>query len=319
MVGRRGRASADRGAIEWARSIARGHRRAGRGFAVRGLPLAALRRDDGASMSTLRILVTGATGFLGGHLVAAVQRAGHVALTASTSGGDVAVDLTAPGMIGAVVEALRPDVAVHLAALSSIAACERDPSRAQRVNAWLAGELAERFGARLLFVSTDLVFDGRAAPYDERSPVGPLSVYGASKVAGEERVWARGGRVARLPLLFGADAHGRGASASLRQALAAGRSAQLYTNEYRTPLGAGDAAKALLQLVVAPDGPNLVHLPGPERVSRWQLAQRLCTAHRLPTDLLQAVECADPLRPRDVSLAGALGAARDLDAMLRDA
>lgn len=270
-------------------------------------------------MSALRILVTGAAGFLGGHVVAAVRRAGHVALTTSRSGGDVAVDLTASGMVAAVVEALRPDVVVHLAALSSIAACEREPVRAERVNARLAGELAERFGARLLFASTDLVFDGRAAPYGERSPVGPLSVYGASKVAGEERVWAHGGRVVRLPLLFGPDARGRGATASLRQAIAAGRRSQLYTNEYRTPLGARDAAAALVELVVAPDGPNLVHLPGPERVSRWQLAQRLCAVHGFATDLLDPVECIDPLRPRDVSLAGPLAAARSLDEMLRDA
>ncbi|MGC6489615.1 MAG: hypothetical protein ACON4Z_18360, partial [Planctomycetota bacterium] len=128
----------------------------------------------------------------------------------------------------------------------------------------------------------------------------------------------RGGRVARLPLLFGADARGRGATAALRAAAAAGRSVGLFTNEYRTPLHAADAAAALVEAVLAPDGPNVFHLPGPERVSRWELGQRLCAAHGLATASFDAVECYDPLRPRDVSLAGGWSASRGLEEMLAD-
>jgi dTDP-4-dehydrorhamnose reductase len=269
-------------------------------------------------MPSLRILVTGATGFLGGHVVAAVRAAGHVACTTARSGGDAPVDLTAPGMVDAVCQALRPDVVVHLAAMSSIAACEREPERAHVVNALLSERLAERFGARLLAASTDLVFDGARAPYAATSPPAPKSVYGATKAEGEERVRAHGGRVVRLPLLFGPDAHGRGASASLRSALAGSAPVVLFPNEYRTPLHAMDAAEALVALVVDPDGPGLLHLAGPERVSRWQFGLRFCAAHGLPVTRLVAADCADPLRPRDVSLVGEWQAGRSLDAMLGD-
>lgn len=269
-------------------------------------------------MPSLRILVTGASGFLGGHVVAAVRAMGHVPCTTSRSGGDAAVDLTAPGMVDAVRMALRPDVVIHLAAMARLGDCEQGPDRARRVNAQLPGELAERFGARLVAASTDLVFDGRHAPYALTAPVGPLSVYGASKAEGEERVRAHGGRVVRLPLLFGPDGKGRGASASLRRALRESRAVPLYPNEYRTPLHAADAAKALVALAVEPDGPVLVHLTGPERVSRWEFGVRFCRAHGLPTTRLQPIDCVDPLRPRDVSLLGE-APARDLDAMLAEA
>ena len=270
-------------------------------------------------MQALRVLVTGASGFVGPYAVEALRARGYVVATTSRRAGDAPVDLTAPGIVAAVAEALAPDLVVNLAALSSIAQCERDPAAAARTNAELAGALAERFGDQLLHVSTDLVFDGRSAPFGEDRATAPLSVYGSTKAEGEQRVLGRGGRIARLPLLFGRDALGRGASASLRQALEAWRPVVLFTNEYRTPLHAADAAKGLAELVELRSGPRIVHLPGPERCSRWELGQRLCMLHGLDASLLQPGECQDALRPRDVSLCGAWRASRSLDAMLGEA
>ncbi len=269
-------------------------------------------------MASLRILVTGSTGFLGPHVLAAIAAAGHVPLATGRRGTDAAADLLAGGMVAAVVQALQPDLVVNLAALAKLQDCEREPELADRTNAWLPERFAERFGARLLHVSTDLVFDGASAPYAVSSPVAPCSVYGASKARGEERVRAHGGRVVRLPLLFGPDAHGRGATASLRASLQRRAPASLFTNEYRTPLHAADAARALVELVVDPAGPALVHLPGPERVSRWELARRFASAHGLDAALLLPTECQDPLRPRDVSLVSTWQANRSLAAMLAD-
>lgn len=269
-------------------------------------------------MVSLRLLITGANGFLGTHVAAAARTAGHRVLATSRRGGDVAVDLLAPGMVAAVVQAAAPDVVVHLAAMARLDDCERDPDAALRANAWLPEQFAERFGARLVHVSTDLVFAGTRAPCSPVDPVGPLSVYGQSKAQGEERVRAHGGRVVRLPLLFGPDEKARGATASLRASLQQGRAVSLFTNEYRTPLHARDAAQALVELAAMPDGPGLVHLAGPERVSRWELGSRFVRAHGLPLELLQPVECQDPLRPRDVSLASDWQATRSLSAMLAD-
>ncbi|MBX3461533.1 MAG: sugar nucleotide-binding protein [Planctomycetes bacterium] len=270
-------------------------------------------------MPRLRILVTGATGFLGGHAVAALRQRGHDVRTTARSAGDVAVDLLGAGMVAAVVEATAPDLVLHLAAMSRLADCAREPERARRTNTDLVEWFAARFGSRLLVVSTDLVFDGRAAPYDATSPVGPLSVYGSTKAEGERAALAHGARVVRLPLLFGPDAHGRGATAALRRAQQARTATALFTNEYRTPLHAADAALVLADLVADVEGPRLVHAPGPERCSRWELGCRFAALHGLDPALLVPVECDDPTRPRDVSLGGGVPARRSLDAMLRDA
>ena len=118
-------------------------------------------------------------------------------------------------------------------------------------------------------------------------------------------------------MLLGQDALGRGGSAGLREALTQGRTATLYTNEYRSPLHAVDGARGLADELFAPTA-SVVHLPGPERLSRWELGQRFCAQHGLPARLLVATECQDPLRPRDVSLRGAWLPPRDLAAMLAD-
>ncbi|HLQ38997.1 MAG TPA: sugar nucleotide-binding protein, partial [Planctomycetota bacterium] len=155
-------------------------------------------------MPAFRVLVTGGNGFLGPFVVAALQRRGAEAVTVARSGGDVRIDLTQAGPRRELLAAIAPSAVLHLAARSRLAECEQDPAAARAVNARLSGELAAEFGNRLLYVSTDLVFDGRAAPYGEHAAPGPLSVYGSSKAEGEELVRAHGGRIVRLPLLFGA-------------------------------------------------------------------------------------------------------------------
>jgi len=270
-------------------------------------------------MHSPRILVTGSTGFLGPFVVAAMQARGFEVVTAARSGGDAAVDLAQRGSCAAVTEALAPDFVVNLAAMSRMADCEADFERAHRINAWVPGEFAERFGDRLLHVSTDLVFDGSAGPYAEGDATAPLSAYGRSKVAGEELVRSHGGRVVRLPLLFGPSDDGRGASAMIRKARASNQVLSLFTNEYRTPLHAADAGAGLAELATLRAAPSILHMPGPERCSRWELGRRLCELHAIDGGVVQPAECQDATRPRDVSLRGDWKPSRSLDEMLADA
>jgi dTDP-4-dehydrorhamnose reductase len=264
-----------------------------------------------------RVLLLGSTGFLGHHLRAELARRGLDVLTAGRRGADLALDLEEPEAIPARLRDLAGVRVLHAAALSSLASCEASPERASRVNTVAAARLAEVVVGALLYVSTDLVFDGTAAPYRAGDPPRPRSVYGRTKAEAEAAVLAAGGRVARLPLLFGPSFDGRrGATDMIR---ASTGSVTLYTNEHRTPLHVADAARGLVELLLEDEDTDLRQLAGHERVSRYELGLRFVASAGLPLDRIRPGENDDPLRPRDVSLVSDWRCPRSLEAALLDA
>jgi dTDP-4-dehydrorhamnose reductase len=280
-------------------------------------------------MSARAVLILGASGFLGPHLVAAARRAGWRALAAaraphaaSQHGGAApdesrAWDAETPGALARLLDELRPDALVLAAALARVEACEREPARAARLNAALpeeAARLCQARGLRLVHVSTDLVFGTRPAGarfYREQDPPAPSHVYGRSKAEGEERVLAAypEALVVRLPLLYG-DSGGRalGATDAILAALARGERPALFTDEWRTPLEAGNAAEAVLELVSATACGRL-HVAGPARLSRHELGLALLVARGVARAEAQArlravtrAELGLEARPADVAL-----------------
>lgn len=275
-----------------------------------------------------RLLVTGAGGFLGAHVVEQALAAGwkviaHVRDPAANAPWLEAVerttcDLARTDSIAAWIDALAPGVVVHTAARSRAADCERDPDLAQLVNVGATRELAlasARRGVRLVHVSTDLVFGAVAAPaggFSERDEPAPISRYGLSKLEGERALLREDPRalVVRLPLLLG-PSHGRGlgASDSLLAAIGRGERQALFEDEWRTPLDVRSAALALLELARA-DVAGPLHVAGPERMSRYELGLRVLRKSGLRADQARAAlrattRAAQGLadsRPADVSL-----------------
>jgi dTDP-4-dehydrorhamnose reductase len=234
----------------------------------------------------MRILVTGASGYLGGYLLHELSRhpVPAVAWSGSQTGARLGiplqtVDLENPDAVAGAFRTSRPTVVIHAAALASVAACFGHPERAHRINvdaSKLLAELAEQAGARLLHVSTDLVFDGTRGGYREDDAVAPLSVYGRSKAAAEQAVLATpGSAVVRVSLLFGPARAGRPSFFDEQiAALRAGRACTLFEDEWRTPLALTTAARALLTIARS-DFSGVLHLGGPERVSRLEMGRRL--------------------------------------------
>lgn len=137
----------------------------------------------------MRILVTGQVGQLARSL--AEQAAKHPRLEIITTARDL-VDLSSAGSVAAAIAAVRPGLVINTAAYTAVDLAEDEPALAFRINAEAAGEAAaaaREAGAAIIQLSTDYVFDGEASePYREDAPVNPLSVYGRSKLAGEEAV-----------------------------------------------------------------------------------------------------------------------------------
>src|SRR5918994_5828938 len=135
-----------------------------------------------------RIVVVGARGRLGSPLSADLAAAGYHVTRLFRSD----LDVTEPVQVAAAVEGLRPDVIVNCTAYNAVDAAEAHPETAFAVNAAAPATMAEaarRVNAVLVHYGSDFVFDGCAAsPYAEDAATNPLSVYGASKLAGEEAV-----------------------------------------------------------------------------------------------------------------------------------
>ncbi len=157
------------------------------------------------------------------------------------------------------------------------------------------------------FISSDMVFNGLKAPYNEDDPVCPISIYGEQKAEAEEVVLKSYPRalVCRTALMFG-DA-GPGAASFIQpwmNAMKDGRQLDLFTDEYRTPVSAADAARAIL--LALPEVNGILHIGGLERISRFdfgKLLRDVIGAHNAPISprTIKISKMPAP-RPPDVSL-----------------
>jgi dTDP-4-dehydrorhamnose reductase len=264
----------------------------------------------------MRILVTGAAGGLGAYVVEALRLDGLPMVAwgrgASESGpgdGIEGIDLEGAGW-ELRLDAIGPDAVIHLAAMSAAEAVRLDPGRAERINVEATRRLADwcgRRGRRLVFTSTDLVFDGSRPGNREDDPADPILAYGRTKRAAEPFVTAiPGGLVARVSLLYGFSRSGR--EAYFDQTVAAlrrGEPQSLFEDEFRTPLDLGSAARILVALARS-DASGIVHVGGRERMSRFDLVRRAATVLGLDVSLVRANRRSDVTlpepRPADVSL-----------------
>jgi dTDP-4-dehydrorhamnose reductase len=263
-----------------------------------------------------KLLVTGASGFLGWTVCQrAASRWQVVGTTRSRSPQIphvtlVPVDVSDRAQVDAVMQAVRPDAVLHLAAMARADQCEAQPDLSFTINVNSSVYLAQRCAERAIpfgFTSTDLVFDGQQAPYAETASVSPLSRYGEQKAIAEAQILQcyPAAVVCRMPLLFGAaPPHAASFLQPFVQTLRDQRPLRLFTDEFRTPLNATTAADGLLWALETVQG--LLHLGGPERISRYEFGRLMVELLNLPATGLVACRQQDLAlaapRPPDVSL-----------------
>lgn len=206
----------------------------------------------------MRILVLGASGLVGSHVLAEARGRGHEASGTCRSqdiDGLERLDLAdGPGLAGLLAR-LRPEVAVHAAGWTWVDGCEGDPARSRRENVdqpLAVARWCRDNGARMLYFSSSYVFDGRVGNYREEDAPAPLNVYGKDKLLAEtELARLLGDRllVARLICVWGREAAGKNFAYQVVRAAEQGRPLRLPSDQLGNPTWAGDIAHWAIRLL----------------------------------------------------------------------
>lgn len=249
------------------------------------------------------MLITGAGGLLGHPLcllarqhwsVHAVYRS-HLPRVAGVCA--IQRDLADLDTLAPLLDQVRPRAVIHAAAAAQVGYCQDHPRRSEVINVQVPARLAALCADRdipLVFTSTDLVFDGLGAPYDEQRSPAPPCAYSRQKAQAERQVLASHPEalVCRLPLMFGLAPHAHGNFVvRMLGAIARGEPLHLFVDEYRTPVDTASAARGVLAMLGRARG--VLHLGGRTRVSRHELGCRMAAAMQVAPDMIIPTVMAD--------------------------
>ena len=227
-------------------------------------------------MAVRPILLLGKNGQVGWELQRALAPLGPLVALDRHGQDGLAGDLNDPAALAATVRALRPAAIVNAAAHTAVDRAESEPELAQRLNAEAPAALAQaaaELGAWLVHYSTDYVFDGSGdRPWHEDDPTGPLSVYGTSKLAGEQAIRASG----CLHLIFRTSwvyaARGGNFARTMLRLAAERERLTVVDDQWGAPTGAeliaDVSAHALRQCMARPQDGDTYHL-APAGVTTW--------------------------------------------------
>jgi dTDP-4-dehydrorhamnose reductase len=249
-------------------------------------------KGNGKAITMKRVLLIGGSGMLGSNIVvsnSAFELYPTYLRNRITHPRASQLDISDRDSVLKRVETIQPEVIVHAGGMTKPTACEKEPALAHKVNVEGTAHLVEAakgVGARFIFLSSDLVFDGSAERYDEDSPTSPLSVYGHNKVEGEERV--RTGSddfaIVRTTVMYGWSSRYTESMAEwVLRGLQEGQELSMYHDQYRQFILINDLVAALFELIEMEDPSNeTTHVAGPELISRYEFAQRLAHTFGLP-------------------------------------
>ncbi|MDE0215808.1 MAG: dTDP-4-dehydrorhamnose reductase [bacterium] len=242
----------------------------------------------------MRVLITGAGGQLGRAAAECFAASGHEVVAARRR----ELDITHRDQVLGAVGGVGPDVVVNCAALTAVDACETDADGAFLVNAVAVRHLAEaarRFGSHLCHVSTDYVFSGdKGEPYHEWDQPDPRSVYGASKLAGEQEA-GEAATVVRTSWLCGR--HGANMVATVLRLASEGGPMRFVDDQRGSPSFTPDVA-AVIERLCADRRPGLYHVTNQGEASRYEFAREIMAAAGLDPNRVEPIATADLRPPR---------------------
>ncbi|MBW1990059.1 MAG: sugar nucleotide-binding protein [Deltaproteobacteria bacterium] len=251
-----------------------------------------------------RALVTGASGFIGSRLCK--DAPAGVSLWGTRFRGACPENVAAlscsledkQSLVRA-VEQSEPEVVAHLAYDQ-----KRPQATVEGGTRLLLEAMGARPGVRLILLSTGAVFDGERAPYRETDEPLPLTPYGRAKKRAEAMWASAGGLVVRIGLTYGFDPPDPRTAALYAGLCGKGFPHPYFDDEIRSPLFVGDLSAALWKLAFLDDPPPVLHLAGPQSMSRYELARRLAAGWKFSPEGIPRASARQQgaKRPRDTSL-----------------
>lgn len=259
----------------------------------------------------MKYFITGGSGLLGERLAATCTGNDEVILSHNSNRREntVKCDITNHLETREVIEKYDPDVIIHTAAMTNVDLCEDEVDKAYSVNADATGNLAhiaDDLGCKIIYVSTDFVFDGKQGNYKENDAVNPLGVYAKSKYQGEVQLrencgdWA----IARVSVLYGW--HERDNFTTwVINSLHRKEKINIVTDQINSPTYADNAAEALYAIAKC-DGKGIYHTAGNDLISRYDFTLKIADAFNLDKSLINPISSNSFVqkapRPRDSSL-----------------
>jgi len=261
----------------------------------------------------MKILITGANGFLGYYL--AEQLIAKKISVIATGRGEcrlpfthhvnfqyLSMDFTDPFSIHDVFENIKPDVVIHAGAMSKPDECETDQMLAYLVNVEGTVQLlinSADLKSFFIFVSTDFVFDGERGMYNEDDIPNPVNYYGRTKLEAEEAVkeyefdWA----IVRTVLVYGKNHSGHNNILKIvKEKLEKGEVYSVVDDQLRTPTYVEDLAKGIVS-IIEKKATGIFHLSGKDILTPYQMATKTAEYLGLKSSLIKKVTAANFTQP----------------------
>lgn len=246
-----------------------------------------------------KLLITGASGFVAGSIISqalndwevhGIVRKEIPALPVQVN--YVPLDIRESEALQQLIRKIKPDTVIHCAALASIDFCEENKSIAEQVNVKATVSIAsvcQKIDAKMIFCSTDTVFDGKKGNYTETDLPAPVNVYAETKAKAEQLVLeaSPANIVARLALVTGLPVLGRGNSflPEMIEKLSRNEEIKSPVNEIRTPVDVITAGKALTELAGS-EFSGIIHIAGNTKIKRFDMIRQMASALGFPENLI---------------------------------